>query len=162
MCVLSPVICEQCFKYHGNDYSKLYQMPLPVPAPSQTRCTRTVTYLGEPIDTDFTVRLCLPCRKAFFLIYDEPIPQEIQFEKMTLEGAKKKYPRCRLPAEETSSMIKFNGSYRHGMFLAMARKKRGGDVGVEASSSTAQNYLAKLERRILKYGDLHRELSKIA
>ncbi|GJJ67804.1 hypothetical protein EMPS_00150 [Entomortierella parvispora] len=161
MCAISLVICEQCLNYHRHDFSDLAEMPLPVPAPSQTRCTESVKYLGEPIDTGFTARLCLPCRKAFYAVYDEPLPDEVEFEVMSLEMAREKYPYCGLPTEETPTMVKYNGSYRQGMFLEMARKTQGGDVGVGASKSTAQSYPARLRNSIRKYHDLHRALSKI-
>ncbi|KAG0056052.1 hypothetical protein BGZ83_006489 [Gryganskiella cystojenkinii] len=160
ICAISPKICEQCLKHCGTERENLAEMPLPAFAPSQTRSTEKARCLGEPIDFTFEVHLCLDCRKALFQAVPMTVPLEIQKKAMTIEQARKMYPKAGIPERPTPDMKKLDGHFRQGMFLKMARKTLGGDVGVKAAHFTSLENDEYTESRYREYMDLHRELTK--
>ena len=161
MNAISPKICEQCYKYCPFESDFLEEMPLRIPAPSQTQSTEQVLYVGEYVDPTFKIHACLNCRKQLFKVYEEPIRYGIRTNEMTLVEAQKVYPYTGLTASSTRSLVKLHGSFRQSMFLKIVRASQGGDVGVEASSEVTYDHDERTRKRIQQYADLHHELLKI-
>ncbi|GJJ75002.1 hypothetical protein EMPS_07360 [Entomortierella parvispora] len=151
MCAISPKVCEQCFKNCDFETDRPSAFPLPTIAPSQTRCTKDITYHGEPVDKTFTVHLCLECRREFFDIKPEPIPKDIVKKMDSYSNIIARYPDILEVPSIRDGVYSNSMNYSEVIFLTAARVLHGGDVGIIASRQTTEIQQAVTSRRLQQY-----------
>ncbi|KAG0041961.1 hypothetical protein BGZ83_001069 [Gryganskiella cystojenkinii] len=148
------------------DLDRLSKMPLPVTAPSQTRCTKKITYLGEAIDETFTVRLCLECRKAYYELKPEPLTrdQPLNQASLKLKAIQDKYPfLSEVDAYRTATAsLTETTCCNEAYFITLARKLHGGDVGIAACKSSTRALEASYDKRMEQYRSYKQPVGPLA
>ena len=89
LCASSRHICENCRSVVLYDRRTLSQLPLPTLIPIPTRSTDEIEYLGEKLNEDWTIRMCLTCRKLQPM---EPVPRSIVSARRTVSQLQQLYP----------------------------------------------------------------------
>ncbi|KAG0054049.1 hypothetical protein BGZ83_012038 [Gryganskiella cystojenkinii] len=146
MCAISLHTCEKCFRTTESYSRDLSDFPLPVPVLLPRRSTDEVTYVGERTDPNWTVRLCLPCRKEHFLAVVEPVPRYLEKSWLSPGAIHRKYPMMKqIHLWSGAAMVK------ESKVLEELREFFGGDVGIKAAGKSADGFHEKTEERIRWY-----------
>ncbi|KAG0048213.1 hypothetical protein BGZ83_006797 [Gryganskiella cystojenkinii] len=146
MCASSLHICEKCFGNTAFDSGKLSNLPLPVLTPLPSLSTAEVEYLGERLNEDWYYRICLACRKSYYLTRGvEPIPKSITMQQLSWSEVAQKYPAYDLGPEPTRNRNSFDFDYVPTTYseltvLTQLRLAHGGAVGVAASWKSSEEY----------------------
>lgn len=154
VCAESLQICELCFSvYGGTDVSKniLASMPLPVQmwrVRAASKNVEFVAYSVKGLPKDWTIRLCLTCRRNVFAQCPESIPETAQKTRPAHELAK----MYGYTIGEVCTMYGI-GHYpdhqcREDTILARGRTKYGGDVGIAAAAQVSSRAIKSMESRL--------------
>ncbi|KAF9586506.1 hypothetical protein BGW38_003420 [Lunasporangiospora selenospora] len=136
MCASSRHVCERCFARADYQLDAAYKLPHPTPMLLPRRSTETAIYLGDRIDLTWTIRMCLPCRKDHFLVYEEPYELGLQ-RQIQVKALYYKYPsasRVPLIASGSGSGMYSNMSEKTAVFHM--RDYFGGDIGIKQSKES--------------------------
>ncbi|GJJ74799.1 hypothetical protein EMPS_07157 [Entomortierella parvispora] len=180
MCAVSSRICERCFAHSGLGSINPVLLPLPVhvPVPKIFRAppepffnkngdyTTKVDYVGLPMNKNWTIRLCLCCRRKHYEVYEEHVPANILGEYKTQGDLLKKYAlrESDMDALTIRGRSRRNSNGRNGgsgsqatfseqSALQFARIKYGGNVGIWAAKGviTSGTSDEKMRKRIDAY-----------
>ncbi|KAG0249471.1 hypothetical protein BG011_009272 [Mortierella polycephala] len=146
MCASSLHVCEKCFGLAGYNADSLYKLPLPIPILLPRRPTNAITYLGERLDPNWTIRMCLSCRQDHILNFEEPFPRLAEKDELERSELYQKYP-CTLLVPELRHLPYVNEitAVKH------MRRHFGGNVGVKAYQGSTEEYDEKTGTRIRWY-----------
>lgn len=145
LCASSLHICENCNSLTKYEAGLRSGLPLLVLVPAPTQSTDEVEYLGERLNEDWYFRMCLSCRQA---LPAEPVPREIANQQRPLGVLQQMYPGYVLDPHHSYAR---NQLCREIDALRQMRQKRGGDVGIEASKLSAEDWDDKTRARIKWY-----------
>ncbi|KAF9916950.1 hypothetical protein BX616_002353 [Lobosporangium transversale] len=176
MCVLSLQLCEQCFrKCDGRRQpAGMTVMPLPVAwQPSSLlppQCTQDRKQHGDKghreqaQEKQWTIRLCLNCRKQHFEKYPEPLPEALMVAKATVYKTKREMRAAyhlgrrqfqKIKDRKSSGTAKNRGTppvlYSEAEILRRAREMHGGDVGVQAFGNDVSGLWETMVHRCAEY-----------
>ncbi|KAF9967010.1 hypothetical protein BGZ70_000419 [Mortierella alpina] len=150
MCASSLHVCEKCFGLTEYNADKAYKLPLPIPVLLPRRSTDAIKYVGERFDPTWTIRMCLSCRQRHISNLEEPVPRDVSKDRVDWYKLCKKYP-C---ARQTPRLYRHNVSniaIKEVDALNLMRQHFGGDIGIEASESSTEEYDEMTETRIRWY-----------
>ncbi|KAF9931103.1 hypothetical protein BGZ65_005052 [Modicella reniformis] len=144
LCAEGLQICELCYSvYSGSDVSKdrLAFFPLPIHVWRVRAFLMTVQFLpfSPKRPTDWTIRLCLVCRKAVFAHCPESVPKGAVGSVFVVSKLAAKYNLTGLEIRPGYNSFQDVAIYEEPV-LVLARLRYGGDIGIAAAapgSSTA-------------------------
>ena len=75
MCAFSSMVCERCNVFFDNhiEAEKAASLPLPARVESYRRNRKGIQLVGCPVDPNWTIQMCLRCRKSHYIVFKESI-----------------------------------------------------------------------------------------
>ncbi|KAI1315475.1 hypothetical protein EDD11_000756 [Mortierella claussenii] len=154
LCAESLLICEGCllvrrgYYQNGRGYS-LAGLPLPV-AVAWIRQAKGEESKSDDAFGGWSVRLCLKCRKNVFAVIHEPIPADVANSFNSKINTMKIY-RLGQKSVKSISDRRYERTpveYSEEAALKLARVMYGGDVGIQASWKTPDDFILTTDSRL--------------
>jgi len=123
---------------------------MPVLLPRRSK--GTTKYLGERLDPNFNIRMCLGCRQSHILDAEEPIPRNVGRNQIKGLSMRSTHPGA---GEVPELSYIGRKTYVDEKFVIDAMRAHfGGDVGIKAFKESTEEHDGKTETRILWYQSL--------
>ncbi|KAK3827852.1 MAG: hypothetical protein J3Q66DRAFT_408947 [Benniella sp.] len=153
VCAESLMVCELCFAVNDDPEvtrDRLASFPLPVHMWRVRAAFKDVTFLPYSVygqRKDWTIRLCLRCRRMVFARCPESITFRIAQGYGSEDELVRKYQAEMAAKREVSQPVQPNQHEEN--ILATARLKYGGDVGIAAAGQrTSSEVIKSMESRL--------------
>lgn len=155
MCASSLHVCEKCFGLTEYNANRLYILPLPIPILLPRWSTDTIKYEGDRFDPNWTIWMCLHCRKDHLSDLEEPVPRNItKYLKMDWANLCDLHPCIEWMQGRNHKLA----SVRHGFLMIEPQEAFNnmwqyfsGDSSIKAYKDSTVAYDEKTENRIQWY-----------
>lgn len=155
MCAWSSMICEGCYKKCDINSKNQASFPLPVNPTTESMTRGEITFVGCPVDEQWSIQLCLQCRKDHFALHSETVPHAAERDYLEWHEVTRSYHlenATGLTARQSNrGALGTVQKYLEADTLRRARIVHGGDVGIKAKNGYADSRIDRTHARVHGY-----------